>query len=138
MIDMTLDMAEKALKAAQAKAKDIGANMSVTVVDESGRMVFSARGDGCGFFTTDTSKGKATVSAAFRRSTAEMSAGGVTPFLSSLPGLLPGQALPSGGAVPIFKDGYCIGAIGCGGGTAEQDDECATAGANTIGSATRS
>ena len=138
MIDMTLDMAEKAVKAAQAKAKELGANMSVTVVDESGRTVMVARGDGCGFFTTETSRGKATVSAAFRRASADMAQGGVTTFTSSLPGLLPGQVLPSGGAVPIFNDGRCIGAIGCGGGTAEQDHECATAGANTIGSATRS
>ena len=36
MIEMTLEMAEKAVKAAQAKAKDLGTPITVTVVDEAG------------------------------------------------------------------------------------------------------
>ena len=44
MIDMTLEMAETAVKAAQAKARALRAPMTVTVVDESGRLVLSARG----------------------------------------------------------------------------------------------
>ena len=39
MIDLTLAMAETALKAAQSKAKTLGAPMTVTVVDEAGRLV---------------------------------------------------------------------------------------------------
>ena len=37
--------------------------MTVTVVDEAGRLVLSARGDGTGFFTPETSKAKAVVAA---------------------------------------------------------------------------
>ena len=35
----------------------------------------------------------------------------------------------SQGAVPIEKEGQIIGAVGVGGGTGEQDEECAAAGA---------
>jgi uncharacterized protein GlcG (DUF336 family) len=63
-------MAEKAVKAAQAKELDTP--MSVSEVDESGRLVLCARGDGASFSATDTSRAKAVAAAAFRRSTKEM------------------------------------------------------------------
>ena len=44
MIELTLQMAETALKTAQAKARALGTPMTVTVVDEAGRLVLSARG----------------------------------------------------------------------------------------------
>lgn len=136
MIEMTAELAEKALKAAQAKARELGANMTVSVVDESGRLVMAVRGNGCGFFTTETSRGKATASAALRRSTKALVERGNAPFLQSLPSIVPGQVLVSLGGVPVFKDGSCIGALGCGGGTGDQDHECATAGVQVIGSPT--
>jgi uncharacterized protein GlcG (DUF336 family) len=49
-------MAETAVRAAQTKAKALRAPMTVTVVDEAGRLVLSARGDGTGFFSTETSR----------------------------------------------------------------------------------
>lgn len=136
MIEMTAELAEKALKAAQAKARELGANMSVSVVDESGRLVMTIRGDGCGYASTETSLGKATLSAAFRRPSKAMADRGTSIFVQSLPALFPGQMLPSTGGVPVFKEGRCIGAVGCGGGTADQDHECASAGAQAIGSPT--
>jgi uncharacterized protein GlcG (DUF336 family) len=48
MIELTLEMAETAVRAAQAKARALRAPMTVTVVDEAGRLVLSARGDGTG------------------------------------------------------------------------------------------
>lgn len=99
MIEMTAEMADKAVKAAQAKARELNANMTVSVVDESGRLVMTVRGNGCGYFTTDTSRGKATLAAALRRSTKAMIERGPSTFIQSLPGLLPGQVLPSGGAM---------------------------------------
>ena len=49
MAELTLEMAERAVKAAQAKARELGTPMTATVVDEAGRLVLSARGDGTGF-----------------------------------------------------------------------------------------
>lgn len=72
MIDMTLEIAETAVRAAQARARELGTPITVTVVDEAGRLVLSARGNGTGFLTPETSRGKAIAAAAFRRSTKEM------------------------------------------------------------------
>ena len=71
MIDMTLEIAETAVRAAQAKARALRAPMTVTVVDEAGRLVLSARGDGTGFFSPETSRAKAMAAAAFKKRTAE-------------------------------------------------------------------
>ncbi len=131
MIELTLEMAEKAVKAAQAKAKELGTPMTVSVVDEAGRLVMSARGDGTGFFSPETSRAKAMAAVAFGRSTKEMvDLHSRNPaFWGSLASLFPGQLLPSTGAVPIVKGGKITGAVGCGGGTGEQDHQCAEAGA---------
>ena len=72
MAELTLEMAEKAFKAAQAKARELGTPMTVSVVDDAGRLVLCARGDGTGFFTPETSRAKAVAAAAFKRPTKEM------------------------------------------------------------------
>ena len=133
MIQMTLQVAETALRAAQEKAKALGTAMTVTVVDEAGRLVLCARGDGTGFFTPETSKAKAMAAAAFKRSNAELSEmaakGG---FWAVVPVVLQGQVLPTLGATPITVGGQVIGGIGCGGGTGQQDQECSDAGAAAV------
>src|SRR5919197_3142452 len=112
-MDMTLQIAEAALRAAQEKAKALGTAMTVTVVDEAGRLVLCARGDGTGFFTPETSRAKAMAAAAFKRSTkelAEMVAQGG--FWAIVPTVLQGQVLPTLGGTPITRSGKVIGAIG--------------------------
>jgi glc operon protein GlcG len=127
-------MAERAARAAREKAKALGTAMTITVVDEAGRLVLCARGDGTGFFTPETSRAKAVAAANFRMSTAELAErvqkGGA--FWAHVSGAIPGQILASPGAVPIVVKGRVIGAIGCGGGTGEQDHECAVAGAAAL------
>ena len=137
MIELTLDMAERAAKAALAKAKSMGTVMTASVVDEAGRPVVIMRGDGAGFFSTETSRAKAVAAANFRKSTKELGeqAAKGSPFWAAVPAALKGEILPSIGAVPIMKNGKCIGAIGCGGGTGEQDHDCAVAGAEAVGGA---
>jgi len=130
-----LEMAEKAVKAALAKARELGTPMTVSVVDAAGRLVMCARGDGTGFFTPETSRAKAVAAAAFKRSTKEMvqQRESSPAFWANVATVLGGEALPSTGAVPIFQQGKLIGAIGCGGGTSEQDHLCAEAGAAALG-----
>ncbi len=137
MIELTLEMAERAAKAALAKAKALGTVMTASVVDESGRTVLVMRGNGAAFFSAQTSHAKAVAAANFRRPTSELGEMALkgSAFWAAVPAALHGQILPSIGAVPITKDGRCIGAIGCGGGTGEQDHECAAAGAAAIGGA---
>lgn len=130
MIEMTLATAERVARASQDRAAAIGIAITVSVVDEAGRLVLTMKGDRTGFLTTETARAKAVAAAAFKMSTlkiAQMHATNV--FWSAIPALSRGEALPTGGAVPITKEGRVIGAVGCGGGTAEQDDDCALAGA---------
>ena len=131
---MTLDLAEKIGKAALAKAAEFKRPMSVSVVDESGRLVYYSRADGAGFFTFDTSRAKAMAAASFKRSTQEITENkDQNPLLwYSLPSVVPAQALPSPGGLPIFRDGHLIGAVGLGGGAPDEDHECALAGAAII------
>ena len=133
MIQMTLQVAEAAVRAAQDKAKTLGTAMTVTVVDEAGRLVLCARGDGTGFFSPETSRAKAVAAAAFKRSNrelAEMAAQGG--FWAVVPTILQGQALPTLGGTPVVRGGQVIGGIGCGGGTGQQDQECSDASATAV------
>ena len=136
MIELTLDMAERAAKAALAKAKALGTVMTASVVDEAGRTVLIMRGDGAGFFSTETSRAKAVAAANFRRPTKELGEMALkgSAFWAAAPAVLRGEVLPSIGGVPITKNGRLIGAIGCGGGTGDQDHDCAVAGAAAVGS----
>ena len=136
MIEMTLDIAERAARAALAKAAAKNIGMTVSIVDEAGRLVLTMKGDRTGFLTVETSRAKAVAAAAFRRSTREMveQQKGNPVFWSAVPAVTRGEALPSTGAVPIVVGGRVIGAIGCGGGSPDEDHECAAAGAAAVGS----
>lgn len=134
MIEMTLDIAEKIAQAAHEKSKEYNRPMSVSIVDEAGRLVYYSRADGAGFFTFDTSRAKAMASASFKRSTKEITdKKDMNPLLwYSLPSVVPAQALPSPGGLPLWRDNRVIGAIGIGGGSPDEDHECALAGAAVI------
>ena len=134
MIEMTLEIAEKIAQAAHAKAKEFNKPMSVSVVDESGRLVYFSRADNAGFFTFDTSRAKAMAAASFKRSTMEITEHkDSNPLLwYSLPSVVPAQALPSPGGLPIVRNDHVIGGVGIGGGTPQEDHDCALAGAAAI------
>jgi uncharacterized protein GlcG (DUF336 family) len=131
MLEMTLEVAERAARGAFAQAAAMKVAMTVCVVDEAGRLVLAMRGDRTGFLTTDTSRAKAVAAAAFRRPTRELVEMQKTnpAFWSAVPAVSRGEALPSTGAVPIIVGNRVIGAIGCGGGSPDEDHECAVAGA---------
>ena len=133
-MDLTLEMAERAAKTALAKAKTLGTVMTASVVDVAGRTVLVMRGDGAGFLSPETSPAKAMAAANFRKSTKDLGELVMkgSAFWSAVPAVLQGEVLPSIGGVPIMKGGRVIGAIGCGGGTGDQDHECAVAGAEAV------
>ena len=117
----------------EGKAKALGSPITVTVVDEAGRLVLCARGDGTGIFTPDTSRAKAVAAVAFKKPTRDLaplvSQGG---FWALVPSVLQGQVLPTLGGTPIVRGGVVIGGVGCGGATGEQDQECSDAGAAAV------
>lgn len=135
MIEMTLELATRMVDTAHAASRRYGKPFSVAVVDEAGRLVLYSRADGAGFFTFDTSRAKAMAAASFRRATQEITDNkDANPLLwYSLPSVVPAQALPSPGGVPVWRDGRVIGAVGIGGGTPEEDHAIATEAAAAVG-----
>lgn len=128
---MTQAIAEKAVKAAAAKAEALGTSMSIAVVDESGTLVYFVKGDATGLHTFETARGKAVTAAAFRRPTADMveMVKANPAFWASLAKL---DIVPGVGGYPLTQNGVLIGAIGCGGGIGEDDEQCAEAGARAV------
>jgi len=52
-----------------------------------------------------------------------------SPVIQAVIAALGGRMLPARGAVPVVKSAELMGAIGASGATAEQDEQCAQAGA---------
>ena len=102
MIELTLDMAERAAKAALAKAKQLGTVMTASVVDESGRTVLIMRGDGAGFFSPETSRKKAVAAANFRKPTKDLGeqAAKGSSFWAAVPAALAGDPMQVAGFGP--------------------------------------
>ena len=130
---MTQQLAETVVKAAQAKALTMGLTMSVAVVDESGNLVYFARGDTTSFITFETARGKAVAAAGFRRPTQDYEPHFQShpAFWSSIAGNL--KLVPGPGGYPLTRHGVMIGGVGCGGGLGGEDELCAEAGALAIG-----
>ena len=124
--------AQIATEAAIAHAKENGYSISVAVVDHGARLIAFLRDDGTFFPSGDIAIDKAKTAAGFGVASGdlyEVVKGGdaVLRGLTSRPG-----AALFGGGVPIFLDGFVIGAIGVSGGTEDQDVECAKAGAAAV------
>lgn len=134
MIELDLNTALVAAKAARHKAREQGVTVSVAVVDESGRTIVIQRGDDKGFATTDFALGKAVAAASFKRETRLMAERWqeMNAFYQSALHASSTNFMPATGAVPIFKDGRVIGAIGCGGASPDEDHACALAGAGAV------
>lgn len=104
--------------------------ISVAVCDDGGHPVAFARMDGAGWAASYGALGKATASAATGSPSGRIpSELHVMRRINKLAG---DRMIFSQGAVPIVVSGELIGAIGAGGGTAEQDEACAAAGAAAL------
>jgi len=124
--------AQKALAAAWASAEKINVKLSCAVVDSRGDLVALGRMDGARFVTTDVARGKALTSAAFGQPSGAMGQFASSPFFQNLNTAAQGRLYPIQGAVPIMKNNQLLGAIGCSGATAQQDEDAAKAGAATF------
>lgn len=134
MIEMTLANAQRIAAAAFVKAAELNCKLTVSVVDEAGRLVLTLRGDGAGFLTPESSRAKAVAAAAYKTPTSKLAEASKTnPFFLGVPAMSGGTALPTGGAVPIIVGRHVIGGVGCGGGTPDEDEVCAAAGAAAAG-----
>jgi glc operon protein GlcG len=128
---VNLDQATKAVEAAVAEAKKNGWMMAVAVVSNSGFLVHFSKMDQTQFASVGIAIHKAKAAATFRRPTKSfedrLAAGGAGLAILTLDGVI-----ASDGGFPLMRDGKIIGAIGCSGGTGQQDGQACKAGADTI------
>ena len=125
---LTLAEANQVVEAAIAKAREMNIRISVAVCDAGGRLMAFNRMDNAIWGSVYGSQGKAIASVAFGRASGELQERAGTPIIQGIMAGEGGHMIPSQGAVPIVKNGVVIGACGVGGGTSQQDEDCARAG----------
>ena len=127
-MSLTLDEANRIVKAAIDKAREMNITISVAVCDAGGRLMAFNRMDGAIWASVYGCQGKAIASAAFGRASGLLAERAGSPIVQGIAAAEGGHMIPSQGAVPIMKNGVVEGACGVGGGTAQQDEDCAAAG----------
>ena len=125
---LTLAEANQVMKAAIEKAAELHIRVSVAVCDAGGRLMAFNRMDGAIWAGAYGSQGKAIASAAFGRASGELAERAGSPIIQGIAAAEGGHMIASQGAVPIIRNGVVEGACGVGGGTAQQDEDCARAG----------
>ena len=132
MANVTLSEAVKLCEAAITKAEEIGITIAVSVVDSGTNLVAMQKMEKALILGIEGSKGKAVASVMFGQPSGELSARAESPTMRALSIQWGGRFIMGQGAVPIVRNGEGIGACGVGGGTAEEDEDCARAALATI------
>ncbi|MBO20917.1 MAG: glcg protein [Rhodospirillaceae bacterium] len=125
---LTNAAARKIIRAAAAKADEIGQPQCIAVVDDGGHLLTFMRMDGAFALSTNTAIAKAVTAAIYRAPTGEMADG---PDIR-LAVATQGKRINLPGGLPIIIDGVCVGGVGIGSGTGEQDRICANAGLASV------
>lgn len=130
---LTLDDARTVLEGAEAKAKEIGVDMDIAVVDDGGHLLAFIRMDKAKVTSIDIAINKAFTAACSRKGTHEYTAiGGAGGPAFGIHASNQGRFTIFGGGLPIFVDGEIAGGVGCSSGSAEQDREVAQAGIDRL------
>jgi glc operon protein GlcG len=125
-----LERAKQVMAAAEAEAKKRNWKMNIAVVDTNGEPVMFERMEGAQIASGSVAIGKARTSARFRRESRAfynvMEAG------HSYVGTLDPGLVASPGGFPLVENGKLIGAVGCSGGTGDQDAATCKVGADIV------
>ena len=132
MANVTLDEAVRVCDAAIARAGEMGIKVAASVVDSGTNLVTMQKMDGALILGVEGSRGKAVASVMFGQPSGELKARADRPTMRSLQIQYGGRFIMGQGAVPIVRDGEVIGACGVGGGTSQEDEDCARAGVAAI------
>ena len=110
-----------ALNAGIAKATAMGQPQCISIVDPGGHLLAFVRMDGAFHMSLETSLRKAKTAACYGAPT-----GGMQDDVAIKLALgTDGQRINLPGGLPIIVGGHCIGGVGVGSGTGEQDREVA-------------
>ncbi|MFT6581803.1 MAG: hypothetical protein ACJAU6_002244 [Alphaproteobacteria bacterium] len=126
---LTLKDANRVAQGAMDKARDLNININVAVCDAGGRLMAFQRMDNAMWAGVYGSQGKAIASAAFGRPSGAFTDRAGHPTMAGIRVHEGDHMILGQGAVPISRDGVHLGAVGVGGGTAQEDEDCAAAGA---------
>jgi uncharacterized protein GlcG (DUF336 family) len=130
---VTLQRAQKVVEAARQKAEKIGVPMNIAVVDAGNNLTAFARMDGAWLGSIDIAQNKAYTARAFDMPTKELA-----PLcqpgqpLFGIHASNAGQLIIFPGGIPLKSGDNVVGAIGVSGGSVEQDQEVAEAGAGAF------
>lgn len=128
-MDITLDQAEAISAAAKAKAKEIGVQMNIAVVDAGANLKAFHRMDNAWLGSIDIAIKKAKTARFFDMPTGDLgklSQPGEPLYMIEVSN---GGLISFPGGIPLKgADGQIIGAIGVSGGTVDQDHQVASAG----------
>jgi uncharacterized protein GlcG (DUF336 family) len=127
-MSLTLAEASQIVQGALDKAREMNIRISAAVCDAGGRLMAFNRMDGAIWASVYGCQGKAIASVAFGRASGELAERAGSPIVQGIAAAEGGHMIPSQGAVPIVRNGGVVGACGVGGGTAQQDEDCARAG----------
>jgi len=131
-MSLTLEEANRVLAGTLEKARQLNIKVSAAVVDAGGRLIAFQRMDNAIWAGVYGSQGKAVASAAFGRPSGEMQARADQPTPRGIAAASGGEMIMGQGAVPIVRNGVVIGACGVGGGTSQEDEDCARAGVEKL------
>ena len=129
---LTLEEANRIAGGAMEKAAKLNITVSVAVCDAGGRLLVFQRMDGAGWASAYGSQGKAIASAAFARPSGALTERADHPTFRGITAGEGGHMIMGQGAVPILRDGVLEGACGVGGGTSQEDEDCARAGVDLL------
>jgi glc operon protein GlcG len=129
-VSIGLERAKQVMAAAEAEAKKRNWKMNIAVVDTNGELVHFSRMEGAQIASGTISVGKARTAARFRRESRLFYNAFETghPYVSTLDPTL----VASPGGFPLVEGGKLIGAVGCSGGTGDQDAVICKAGAEVV------
>lgn len=129
---LTLEEANRIAQGALAKAQALNIKINVAVCDAGGRLMVFQRMDNAIWGGVYGSQGKAVASAAFGRPSGELTERADHPTMRGIVAAEGAHAILGQGAVPIIRKGVVEGACGVGGGTGQQDEDCARAGVEQL------
>jgi uncharacterized protein GlcG (DUF336 family) len=129
---LTLEEANRIAQAALEKAGELDIRISVAVCDAGGRLMAFQRMDGAIWAGAYGSQGKAVASAAFGSPSGNLTERAEHPTFKGIVAAEGGHIFLGQGGVPIKRDGLVIGGCGVGGGTGQQDEDCASAGVESL------
>jgi uncharacterized protein GlcG (DUF336 family) len=128
---INIETAKKAAAAAAEESRKNNWGMCIAVTGPSGDLVYFERLDLCQFASIAISQHKARAAATFKRPTKafedRVASGPAGVAVITLDGVIASE-----GGIPIVIGGKIVGAMGCSGGTGQQDGVACQAGVNAV------